>query len=97
MIGLQLEEVSASLSPEIKTRYDIILQPVIVEGPIPRLPIAYFTGREVRDELHNYLDRVAQEIIRDSLAKKPVVGEEVLHSYGLVMDEMPNHCTRFTA
>jgi hypothetical protein len=45
---------------------------------MPRLPAADFTGREVQDEVYNYLDRVAQEVIRGSLAKEPVVGEEVL-------------------
>jgi len=77
MAGLQLKEVSGASPTEVKTRYDIILQPIIVEGPMPRLPSADFTGREVQDEVYNYLDRIAQEAIRDSIAKEPVVGEEV--------------------
>lgn len=78
MIGLQLNEVSGAPPVEIKTRYDIVLQPVVIEGPIPRLPIADFGGGEARDEVYNYLDHIAQEVIRGSLAKEPVVGEEVL-------------------
>ena len=78
MIGLQLKEVSGASPTEIKTRYDIILQPIVVEGPIPKLPAADFSGGEVRDEVYSYLDHVAQEVIRGSLAKEPVVGEEVL-------------------
>ena len=78
MIGLQLKEVSKAPPVEVKTRYDIVLQPIIVKGPIPRLPVADFTGREVQSEVYNYLDRVAQEVIRDSLSKGPVIGEEVL-------------------
>ena len=78
MIGLQLKEVSGRSPAEVKTRYDIVLQPIIIKGPIPRLPAADFTGREVQSEVYNYLDRVAQEVIRDSLSKEPVVGEEVL-------------------
>ena len=97
MIGLQLKEVSRASPPEVKTRYDIVLQPVFIEGPMPRLPVADFTGREVQDEVYNYLDRVAQEVIRDSLAKEPVVGEEVLHDYNLSRDKVPNHCARPTA
>lgn len=77
MVGLELREVSGPSPAEIKTRYDIILQPIVVEGPTPRLPTADFTGREVQDEVYNYLDWVAQEVIRDSLAKEPVIGEEV--------------------
>ena len=78
LIGLELQKLSASLPPEVKTRYDIISQPIIVEGPIPRLPADDFAGSEVRGEVYNYLDRIAQDIIRDSLAKGPAVGEEVL-------------------
>ena len=96
MIGLQLEEVSGSLPPEVKTRYDMTLQPIIAQGPIPRLPITDFTGHEVRDEMYNYLDHVAQQAIRDSLAKKPVVGEEVFHNNSLPGNNMPNHRVRFT-
>ena len=84
MIGLQLKEVSGASPPEVKTRYDIVLQPIAVEGPMPRLPATDFHGREVQDEVYNYLDRVAQEVIRDSLAKEPVVGEEVLYNYDLL-------------
>jgi len=78
MIGLQLKEVSGGSPTEVMTRYDVILQPIIVEGPMPRLPVADFTGCEAQDQVYNYLDRVAQGVIRDSLAKEPVVGEEVL-------------------
>ena len=95
MVGLQLKEVSGASPPEVKIRYDIVLQPIIVEGPLPRLPAADFTGREVQDEVYNYLDRIAQEVIRDSLAKGPVIGEEVLYSYDLSRDEAPNHCARY--
>lgn len=77
MIGLQLKEVSGAPPAEVKTRYDIVLQPITIEGPMPRLPAADFTGREVRDQVYKYLDCVAQEVIRGSLAKEPVVGEEV--------------------
>lgn len=94
MIGLRLEQVSEASPPEVKTRYDMILQPIIVEGPMPRLPVADFTGREVQDELHNYLDHIAQEIVRDFLSKEPVVGEEVFDSYGMSRDGVPNHCAR---
>ena len=83
MIGLQFEEVSGSLPPEVKTRYDMTLQPIIAQGPIPRLPVTDFTGHEVRDEMYNYLDHVAQQAIKDSLAKKPAVGEEVFHNCSL--------------
>ena len=78
MIGLQLKEVSGAPPTEVKTRYDIVLQPIIMGGPIPRLLAADFTGREAQDEVYNYLDHIAQAVIRDSLAKEPVVGEEVL-------------------
>lgn len=78
MIGLQLQEVSGVPPAEIDIRYDIVLQPVVMQGPIPTLPIADFSGGEVRDEVYSYLDHVAQEVIQGSLAKEPVVGEEVL-------------------
>ena len=97
LIGLELQELPTSLPPEVKTRYDIVTQPVIVEGPIPRLPADDFTGREVQGEVYNYLDRVAQDIIRDSLAKEPAVGEEVLYDYVISRDEVTNRCARSTA
>ena len=97
IIGLQLEGISDASPPEVKTRYDVILQPIIVEGPIPRLPVADFTCREVQDDVYSYLDRVAQEVIRDSLAKEPVVGKEVVRIYGLSRNGVPNHCARSTA
>jgi hypothetical protein len=78
MVGLQLKEVSATSPTEVKIRYDIVLQPIIVSGPMPRLPVDDFAGREAQDEVYNYLDHVAQEVIRDSIAKEPVIGEEVL-------------------
>ena len=96
MIGLQLKEVSGAPPPEVKIRYDIVLQPIVVEGPLPRLPAADFTGREVQDEVYNYLDRIAQEVIRDSLAKGPVVGEEVLYRVNLTEDGVPNLRLRST-
>lgn len=96
MVGLQLKEVSGASPPEVKIRYDIVLQPIITEGPIPRLPAADFTGREVQDEVYNYLDRIAQEVVRDSLAKGPVIGEEVLCSCNLSMDMVSNHYYRST-
>jgi len=64
---------------------------------MPRLPEADFDGREVQDEIYNYLDRVAQEVIRDSLAKEPVVGEEVLDGFYCSRDETPYHLDRSTA
>jgi len=97
MVGLQLKEVSGASPPEVKIRYDLVLQPVVIEGSPPRLPAADFTGREVQDEVYNYLDRIAQEVIRDSLAKGPVVGEEVLCSHDLSRDEVPNYRVRSTA
>lgn len=78
MVGLQLTEVSKTSPSEIKIRYDIVLQPIAVSWPMLRLPADDFTGREAQDEVYNYLDNVAQEVIRDSLAKEPVIGEEVL-------------------
>jgi len=96
MVGLQLKEVSGASPPEVKIRYDIVLQPIVVEEPLPRLPGANFAGREVQSEVYNYLDRIAQEVIRDSLAKGPVVGEEVLCGYNLSRDEVPNHRARST-
>ena len=96
MVGLQLKEVSGASPPEVKIRYDIVLQPIVVEGPLPRLPAADFTGREVQDGVYNYLDGIAQEVIRDSLAKGPVVGEEVLFGYDLSRDEVPNPRARST-
>ena len=96
MVGLQLKEVSGASPPEVKIRYDIVLQPIVVDSPLPRLPAADFTGREVQDEVYNYLDRIAQEVIRDSLAKGPVVGEEVLYSYNPSSGEAPNHRARST-
>jgi hypothetical protein len=97
MVGLQLKEVSGTSPPEVKTRYDIVLQPIIVEGPIPRLPPADSTSREIQDEVYNYLDRVAQEVIRDSLAKGPVIGEEVLCGYNLSGDMVSDCYRRSTA
>lgn len=91
IIGLQLKEVSGASPPEVKTRYDVILQPIVVEGSMPRLPAADFTGREVQDEVYNYLDRLAQGVIRDSLAKEPVVGEEVPHGFNLSRNKAPNY------
>lgn len=81
MVGLQLKEVSGASPAKIKTRYDIVLQPIIVSWPMPRLPANNFAGREVQDEIYNYLDRVAQEVIRGSLVKEPVIGEEVLRDH----------------
>lgn len=81
MVGLQLKEVSGASPPEVKTRYDLVLQPIVAEGPMPRLPAADFTGREAQDEVYSYLDHVAQEVIRGSLVKEPVIGEEVLCDY----------------
>lgn len=97
MIGLQLKEVSGVSPPEVKTRYDMILQPIVIQGPMPRLPVVDLTGREVQDEVYIYLDRVAQEVMRNSLAKEPVVGEEVLYRYNLFRESVPNHCARSTA
>jgi len=88
MIGLQLKEVSGTSPPEVKTRYDIVLQPIIVNGPVPRLPAADFTDGEVHGELYEYLDRVAQGVIRDSLAKEPVVGEEVIQGHNCSVDQV---------
>lgn len=81
MAGLQLKEVSGTSPAKIKIRYDIVLQPIIVSWPMPRLSVGDFTGREVQDEVYNYLDRVAQEVIRGSLVKEPVIGEEVLRDH----------------
>lgn len=78
MVGLQLKEVSGTSPAKINIRYDIVLQPIIASWLMPRLPAADFTSREVQDRVYNYLDCVAQEVIRDSLAKEPVIGEEVL-------------------
>ena len=77
MVGLQLTEVSGTPPTEVKIRYDIVLQPIVISRPVPRLPTGDFAGREVQDEVYNYLDHVAQEVIRGSLVKEPVVGEEV--------------------
>jgi hypothetical protein len=77
MVGLQLTEVSGTSPAEVKIRYDIILQPIIVSWPMPRLPTDDFAGRDVQDGVYNYLDHIAQEVIWGSLAKEPVVGEEV--------------------
>jgi hypothetical protein len=78
MTGLQLKEVSGPSPAKINIRYDIALQPIIVSWPMPRLPADNHTGREIQDEVYNHLDRVAQEVIQGSLAKEPVIGEEVL-------------------
>ena len=86
MTGLQLKEVSGTSPAKIKIRYDIGLQPIIVSWPMPRLPADNFTSREVQDEVYSYLDRVAQEVIRGSLAKQPVIGEEVLQDQNQTRD-----------
>ena len=81
MVGLQLKEVSGASPAGIKIRYDIVSQPIIVSWPVPRLPTDDFTVREIQDEVYKYLDRVAQEVIRGSLVKEPVIGEEVLRDH----------------
>lgn len=97
MVGLQLKEVSGASPTEVKTRYDIVLQPIIVSWPMPRLPVDDFSGREVQDEVYNYLDWVAQEVIRGSLVKEPVIGEEVPYSYVWFTDRVVDHYDRSTA
>lgn len=96
MVGLQLKEVSGTSSPKINIRYDIVLQPIIVSWPMPRLPADDFTSREVQDEVYNYLDRVAQDVIRGSLVKEPVIGEEVLQDRWFT-DRVSDHYNRFIA
>lgn len=90
MTGLQLKEVSGQSPAKIDVRYDIVLQPIVVSWPVPRLPADNLTGREVQDEMYSHLDRVAQEVIRGSLAKEPVIGEEVLQDQIQLSDMVPN-------
>lgn len=97
MVGLQFQEVLGAPPAEIETRYDILLQPIIASWPVPRLPADDFTSREVQDEMYNYLDYLAQEVIRGSLVKEPVIGEEVLQRCTSFSDGASDDCVRSIA
>jgi hypothetical protein len=97
MVGLQLKEVSGPSPIEVKVRYDVVSQPIVVSWPMPRLPAGDFTGREVQDEVYNCLDHIAREVIRDSLVKEPVIGEEVLWGCTWFRDKVSNHRARSIA
>jgi hypothetical protein len=75
--GMELRKYS-SFSYTVKTRYDLVSQPVIVDTALPEYKHLWQRpNKEEIDDLGNVLDHLSVDIIKSSLKGDPVVGEEV--------------------
>jgi hypothetical protein len=75
--GMELRKYS-SVSYIVKTRFDLLPQPVIVDAAFPEYKHLWQRpNKEEIDALGNVLDHLSVDIIKSSLKGDPVVGEEV--------------------
>jgi hypothetical protein len=88
--GMELHKVS-TISHTIKTRFDLLPQPVIVEAELPEyVKLWRRPDKEETDNLGNVVDHLSVDIIKNSLNKSDlVVGEEVCF---IEQDSVWIHC-----
>jgi hypothetical protein len=75
--GLELRKYS-TVSYTVKTRFDLLPQPVIVDAALPQYKESWKRpDKEEIDALGNTLDHLSVDVIKSSLKGDLVVGEEV--------------------
>jgi hypothetical protein len=75
--GMELHKYS-SASYTVKTRFDLLPQPVIVDAALPEYRHMWQRpDKEEIDNLGNVVDHISVDIIKESLTDDLVVGEEV--------------------
>jgi hypothetical protein len=74
---MEISTVSTA-SYTIKNRFDLLPQPVLIDAPVPEYDrVCAREDKEEIDALGIVIDRLAVDIIKNSLAGELVIGDEV--------------------